>query len=73
LVQSSRGMPLFKPFIDTDTGPLYKVPVTYYDPTHPQAREFVFEQSRKELPRLRHQGLLAGFLASPRCARCTPS
>ena len=47
LIQASRGMPLFKPFIDTDTGPLYKVPVTYYDPTHPQAREFVFEQSRK--------------------------
>jgi len=47
LIQASRGMSVFKPFIDTDTGPLYKVPVTYYDPTHPEAREFVFEQVRK--------------------------
>jgi alpha-D-xyloside xylohydrolase len=47
LIEASRGMSVFKPFIDTDTGPLYKVPVTYYDPTHPDAREFVFEQARK--------------------------
>lgn len=47
LIQASRGMPLFKPFIDTDTGPMYRVPMTYYDPTHPEARAFVFEQARK--------------------------
>ena len=25
LIEASRGMSVFKPFIDTDTGPLYKV------------------------------------------------
>jgi len=47
LVEAARGMPVFKPFIDTDTGPMYKVPVTYYDPTNADARAFVFEQARK--------------------------
>ena len=47
LVKAERGMPLFKPFIDTDTGPLYKVAVHYYDPTHPGAREFLLEQVKK--------------------------
>ena len=47
LVQTSRGMNLLKPFIDTDTGPNHKVAVTYYDPTHPGARAFMFEQIKK--------------------------
>ena len=29
-----RGIPVFKPFIHTDLGPLCKVPLTYYDPTY---------------------------------------
>ncbi len=47
LVQTSRGMNLLKPFIDTDTGPNHKVAVSYYDPTHPGARAFMFEQIKK--------------------------
>jgi alpha-D-xyloside xylohydrolase len=47
LIDASRGVPVFLPFVDPDTGPLHRVPVTYYDPTHPDARAFVFEQCRK--------------------------
>ncbi len=47
LVDASRGLPVFLPFVDPDTGPLHRVPVTYYDPTHPAARAFVFEQCRQ--------------------------
>ncbi len=46
LVESDRGLPLLKPFIDTDTGPQKMVPMHFYDPTHPGARAFVFEQVR---------------------------
>ncbi len=47
LIDAARGMPVFLPFVDPDTGPLHRVPMTYYDPTHPEARAFVFEQCRK--------------------------
>jgi len=29
-----RGIPVFKPFIHTDTDPLCKVPLAYYDSTY---------------------------------------
>jgi alpha-D-xyloside xylohydrolase len=47
LVETARGLPLIKPFIDTDTGPTKMVAMHFYDPTHPGARAFVFEQARR--------------------------
>lgn len=47
LIRAERGLPVQKIFIDTDTGPLYRVPVAYYDPTNPEARAFVVNQVKR--------------------------
>jgi alpha-D-xyloside xylohydrolase len=47
LVRADRGVPAFKIQIDADTGGAYKVALGLYDPTHPEARAFVFDTIRR--------------------------
>lgn len=47
LIETARGLPGLLPFVDPDTGPLHRLAMSYYDPTHPDARAFVFEQVRR--------------------------
>jgi alpha-D-xyloside xylohydrolase len=47
LIQAERGLPVFKNFIDTDTGPTFRVPVGFYDSTNPAAREFVLARVKE--------------------------
>lgn len=46
LVSGERGLPVFLPFVDADTGPDRRIHMAYYDPTHPGARAFVAGKAR---------------------------
>lgn len=46
LVETRRGSPYLRNFVDTDTGPEHTVPMAFYDATHPEAAAAVFEHVR---------------------------
>ena len=47
LVKAERGTNVMQPFVDSDTGAKYRMHLAFYDPTNPEAREFLFDQCRR--------------------------